>query len=1705
MLESTNALAVYWAYGGFGRETTFPLRFHLLYLGYSRFGARTPHDTVSHQSSFFDQPMRNQWYFQSVVTPYQFPLKEYAQSEIADHDHWCKNSSSPYWNGQDFSRCARLKYLIGEPALVLVLLLGASFILPCLPRIWERVRRKNLSGSCFKRCSLPYGHISTQVAPKDPDLNGPQAVSHAEDQIIAIEVMREGGLGIDEQDRLELPLAHNRPSSPGTHQNSHAHPTNFSTALVRSWKEFLIAACTIGILVIAIARYLISCDAGAGSNWLLLPMILWLSTSIISVMKLLIRIQSITRNKPHPDPKYFQLEYRTVPIYLISLPLELLDTRSVLLHHFGGQPTAEANYQLMFLRLLALVLLIITNVLELATSRPTTLLPTSPKDSSSTIAPADSDRDAKRPGPLEPGRSLLSLAYFIHTDSYLWRHKSSTATEASIPDLRVDDKSAAVLFRWKKDQAEYEAENIKPSFLRALSWHFRHILLSQQLFAYFNAFGALLPPFFLQRIIGFISSKSSENPEPLHVALLSPEGPVDYFDIYKISSSNGKTPSKKDYEASASTGKIANLVSNDVASLGEIGAYLQFLWPESAIQIILAGIYLYILLGYSALAGMFCIVIAVPIQSYLTALWARYQDLLMAAADKRLGLATEVINNIKVVKFFAWVVLREAELAMLFKRLLVNIGESTVSFSVPIFVSIVTFYTHTKVLGKSLTAEEAFTALALFNVFRFPLSVLVGMISGLLQSYVSLKRIECFLNEKETEKYSTLSVPRAEAGDPMVGFKNASFTYDAKQEDTGPTVESSTFKLTDLDFSFPEGKLSLIIGRGPGAWILPLNSPTLPPTALSKHGCYQIPYVTIFCTVANRSRYTEVLKACALASDLTTFADGDLTEIGDKGTVLSGGQKARISLARALYSPAKVLLLDDVLSAVDSHTAQHLFNHVLNGPLMKDRTCILVTHAVDLCMPAASFVVSLDRGQVLFAGEPSLSKLASTLANLSDHTQVQGNQSAPESDSHLTIENLAAAVPNEDEAIVEIKTRATQRLVEEEHQAVGAVSLATYRLYYDCLGGFMPLFNTFILFILAELGNVLSTWVLEQWAESNQTSPDPTSPIVSNWLTPSILTLPQISSAVPNLLYFHQDTLSEKDSDLEKRLDRYILLYLLTGMFALAFELIRETYFTCRSIIAGRKIYERLISTLLNAQVRFFDTVPMGRVLNRLSTDVRTVDRDLADALIYMAEDVLSTIAILVVVVAVLPMGFLVSIMGACLIYVAIGYLYLASTREIKRSESTSRSPVISLCTECLGGVTSIRAYGDIGRYTQQMFKLIDAYNRPFFMLWMCNRWLSCRIDTAAALFTFLVVMYMIQSDMPAALSGFALSYVITLNTKTLWIVRWWSVNMERIHEYLGVQQEPKNGIQPPAAWPSKQGTIEVEGLTARYAPHLPPVLKSVSFSVKAGEKIGICGRTGSGKSTLALSFFRFIEAEAGRIFIDGLDISKLDLASLRSRLTIIPQESVLFSATIRWNLDPFSEHDDSRIWDALRRVGMAAPSFDLSHSRSHAGNPSCGSTGQDLQFITSLDMEVKEGGKNFSTGQRQLLAIARAILKLENSALLILDESTASLDAESDEKIQTTIRSEMGDSTILCIAHRLKTIIDYDKVLVLSDGEVLEFDEPWKLLLDDDEPGGQGAGTAKKTSAFKELCLKSGHYDELKQSAMDARKLKFKAHLHRS
>ncbi|KAH9820672.1 hypothetical protein DFH28DRAFT_884295 [Melampsora americana] len=1653
----------------------------------------------------------------------------------------------------------KTNYLDGLPAIVVLAIWSLHYIVPRLFTLYFHIRYSWLRSDRKPKSSIPeQAGLSTSPDSvnrtshgKNKSLSAPiNAVCDAEDQVIVSELQKHDGRGVVEY--IKSPLGVDSVESELSTDPRWGHPL---LKVLLAWKDWITTIGTIGLLYLGFLQYqnikiLLGSDS-LHAAWCLPRILMWGLASIFSILKLRL---ALNRTQEHPGDIYSLLETLLIPTYLLFLPFAFYNARTAVLVHLDRSSSSESRHLAILQESDFLILLLIV-VLELCSSRPTRLLP--PRGS--TLKVSEPSPVEAIPPPLEPRSSLLALAYYAHTDGYLWRHTFKTATQASVPDLRPDDKTAAVLFRWRQDQAEYARLGIQPSLLRSLAWHLRYELLGQQFYAWFNAIGALLPPFFLQHILGFISAKAAGKDVPNHlgvlyafgmlctqvflafsqaealflgrrlsvriralfIALIFTKG-LRRADTTPKSGSNAESSATQDNKAAgkdskgtcdneegegrASIGKIANLVSNDTMSLSEIGAYLHFLWPESAIQLILAGTYLYILLGYSALAGMMCVVIGIPMQSYLTNLYSKLQRQLMKAADRRLGLTGEIINNIKIVKFFAWeskftekmADLRDAELYVLFKRLLVGLSQTAVSLAIPTFVSITTFYVHTEVMGKSLTAEQAFTAIALFNVFRFPLGVMAGMIGGLLQSYVALRRIDDFLKEDETEKYSTLSSP-VEEGDPLIGFKDAAFTYGAELEDA--KVDMSGFQLRGLDFGFPVGELSLVIGRGGKTSLLLsllgetnklrgrafLPSPVArqsgldPAETLTDTTAYapQQPWLLsdtirnniLFGSAMNLARYDAVLKACALVPDLLTFTDGDLTEIGDKGTVLSGGQKARISLARAVYSPAKFLLLDDIMSAVDSHTAQHLFNMVLKGSLMKNRTCVLVTHAVDLCLPGAAFVVSLDQGEVTYAGKPSLSKSASFLFPPEQHEIMEA-----ESRKDQTIEELAETST---EPAIHLATKATQKLVEDERQAVGAVSSTVYQLYLKALGGFFPIVFTLVLYVISELANAASSIVLKDWAGQTEGQAAGSKWNPAFYLFNPTVMITRISRESPDLM--HWNRLDKDFTTQDIYAGKYLQWYTLAGLVTLAVQLFRQFYFTMQALKAARSIYDRLIRTVLNATVRFFDTVPMGRVLSRFTKDVQTMDRELSDALSYLINDIVSASFILIIVVTVLPIGFLVASLAASSFYVLIGYIYLASTREIKRSESTTRSPVISLCTECLQGATSIRAYGDIGRFNRDMFSKIDQYNRPYFMLWICNRWLSSRIDVTAALFTFAVACWMILNDASAALSGFALSYVISFNFRTLWIVRWWGVNeinmnsLERIHEYLDIDQEAKAGVIPPAAWPSRSGSIEVENLSVSYAPHLPKVLKGVSFSAQPGEKIGICGRTGSGKSTLALSFFRFIEASEGKIIIDGQDISKLDLPSLRSRLTIIPQESVLFTASIRWNLDPFDEHDDGRIWDALRRVGMAAPLGLVGDGPSGSRSESPG--GNEISYITSLDMEVEDNGRNFSTGQRQLLAIARALLKLQNSSVLILDESTASLDAESDERIQKTIRTEMSDATILCIAHRLKSIIEFDKVLVLGLGEVLEFGRPIDLL-------------AQKGSAFRELCERSGNMEELVEMA---------------
>ncbi|BGP12105.1 Transporter of the ATP-binding cassette (ABC) [Rhodosporidiobolus nylandii] len=1182
----------------------------------------------------------------------------------------------------------------------------------------------------------------------------------------------------------------------------------------------------------------------------------------------------------------------------------------------------------------------------------------------------------------------------------------------------------------------------------------------------------------------------------------------------------------------ASSGKIMNLISIDTYRLSEICAYLHFLLSEMPLSIVVVLYLLYKVLGVSALAGVAVFFAIMPIQGWIGKLYNKYQLQLLAAADQRLTLTTEVISQIRIVKYFAWErkflekmdITRRKELASLWKRALTTTFGGNLMFGTPILVSVVTFAVHTKILKQDLTAETAFTALALFNVLRNPLEGFTDMFVSTLQALVSLGRIDEYLHEEETHKYSILQ-ESASVEDPKVGFVNGTFTWAGEEEARN---DVGVFRIENLNLSFPEGKLSIVLGpvgsgkttillsllgetnRLSGSAFLPspvIRSSNADPTILTETTAYaaQSPWLLsatireniLFGSLFNAKRYQATLEACALVQDLKQFELGDETEVGEKGTVLSGGQKARIALARAIYSPAKYVLLDDVLSAVDSHTAQHLVERCLSGRLMKHRTCVLVTHAVDLCLPYASYVVALEDGAVVSAGPPQ-SLTHSRLIELEKEQDEHAASHQPNDHDPAagTIEAVLEGETGEEVLQHEEEERKKRlealKLVREETQSEGAVKKEVYFAYFRAFGGIPIVLLSLGIFIAAQFADIAVNLALRFWAQTFDNK-DTASALFSSAVQTSAnrwrIVPTHLASSIGLAASSSSGSLTTTGiiSDHAHDADFWLRMYCILALVNLVLITGRVAFYLWRGLIASKVLYDDLISSILGARIRIFDSTPTGRILNRLSKDVETIDQDLAQTSMYLTLEILMVIGIIGTISAGIP-AFLPAAFVITLMYMFLGRVYLASSRELKRYESVTKSPIFSLFGEALQGVSTIRAYGDASRFMQDIFHLLDENNRPFFTLWLGNRWLSVRVDTAGAFVALLSALFIIFSpSISPSLAGFIMSFALAFNDRIIWVVRLWAQvevqanSVERVQEYTQLDQESKGGVKPPAIWPSRSGNITVNQLTASYAPGLPSVLKSVSFEVKGGEKIGIVGRTGSGKSTLGLSFFRFIEPSSGNITIDGIDINTLRLDELRSRLTIVAQEA-----------DPFDQHSDADVWNALQRVQMAAPGATGVTPRptpgpSRAASVASGSDDStaaeeetERYVVKSLDMVVTEGGKNFSAGQRQLLALARGILKLKTSSILILDESTASLDHATDERIQRTIREEMADATILCIAHRLRTIIDYTKILVLDHGVVQEYDTPLNLL-------------AKEDSAFAALCRKSGEYDLLKEMAEKA------------
>ncbi|GAA6024648.1 hypothetical protein JCM8202_000420 [Rhodotorula sphaerocarpa] len=1051
----------------------------------------------------------------------------------------------------------------------------------------------------------------------------------------------------------------------------------------------------------------------------------------------------------------------------------------------------------------------------------------------------------------------------------------------------------------------------------------------------------------------------------------------------------------------------------------------------------------------------------------------------------------------------------------------------------PILCVLVSFWAYTSpfLMNRVLTPSTAFAALAVWNELRFALNVVPDILQSALQSLVSLRRMEAYLRMPEIEHLPPVDdsandeppqTPPDVADEEPVRFEHATITWPSDQTDAekeavaeDDAVEQvKTFELQDLSIDFPKGALTLVCGRlgsgktllllsllgevdvlegsvtcprsSPSAialpsldwdsylternWIAPGHVAFVPQTAWLQNAsirnniCFGLPF--------REDRYKATLEACSLLSDMAILEDGDQTEIGEKGINLSGGQKARVSLARAVYSRASLLLLDDILSAVDAHTAAHIYERCLKGPLLAGRTVILVSHHVQITAAGAALVITLANGRVAFQGnaeeflesdgykaiaggddkdglddlpqtpgeikkpfparKPSLASTPSaasfkprSFAQVAAHaanktlppssstevTSASEGGDDDESDSDPTIDGDEPKMNGKllsTPAKAPAAEKKPRKLVEEESRAVGRVSGAVWKLYLGMMGGILFWFCFAVIFAGAKLSDVAQTWWLGVWAGA---SDNPEQARSTNY---------------------------------------YLVLYAILSVTAVVIETLQWFVLYSGTLRVSSKLHERLLHAVLRAPLRWFDSQALGRIVNRFSKDLEGIDATLPDNLGRSLMYFLGVITTLTVVATSAP-TFLI---GFAILFVAYYHhakLFAHSAREFRRLDSVSKSPLFSVYTEAIAGVAVIRAFGSSARFMALMLERATTNVTFYWYLWGTNRWLSMRFSLLSALVVGLTGYVLIAAGdkMDAALAGFTLTFALNISNDILFLVRRYTslelsmVAVERLKEFSEIKQEAAEIVEPrpPAHWP--QGHIEVNKLRIRYAPELPDVLQDLTFSVKAGEKIGIVGSTGCGKSTLAASFFRFVEAHSGSIVVDGIDISKIGLLDLRSRLTIVPQDPVILSGSLRSTLDMFEQYEDAEIFDALRRV----------HLIREEENPDAQEDGANRSVFWNLDAEVAEGGANFSTGQRQLLCMARALLK--RNRVLLLDEATASTDHETDELITQTIRSEFSDSTLLVIAHRLRTIIDFDKVLLLDKGRLIEYESPAKLLED--------------------------------------------------
>ncbi|GAD94011.1 hypothetical protein PVAR5_2631 [Paecilomyces variotii No. 5] len=1161
----------------------------------------------------------------------------------------------------------------------------------------------------------------------------------------------------------------------------------------------------------------------------------------------------------------------------------------------------------------------------------------------------------------------------------------------------------------------------------------------------------------------------------------------------------GEQKDDDDSDEQKSRQSTVNLVAVDSKRIWDFTTYW-YLIPQATLKLLVACAFLSRLIGWrSLLSGLAVAVVVTPVNIIASKKYTSTQTELMKNRDQKMAVVSEVLMGIRQIKFSAleaqWhakvSAIRNIELGAQWSAFLWDVVLLSIWILGPIMLSAVSLAVYAWIHG-GLTASVAFTAMALFGALELSLAVLPEMIANGLEAWVSLVRIEKYLDSPEKK---TNTVP----GD-HVAFDEAAVAWPTDEE----VDPEDRFVLRNVNLSFPPKGFSVIAGKTGSGKSLLLASilgecdilegivrVPVPPALEDRFDdsatpanwiidsaiayVAQIPWIEnasikdniLFGLPYDAQRYRKVLFACALEKDLDMLPDGDLTDIGANGINLSGGQRWRISFARALYSRAGILVMDDLFSALDAHTGRHLYEHAVTGELGTGRTRILVTHHVGLCLPRTDYLVVIEDGTIKQAGN------ASDLKESDDFAEILSQEREEETIDQVAEEN-GDILDMEETTLQKVISNRSQRrestaangdndlgrptprkFVEDEKRETGSIKLAVYKAYFKTAGPIpfwifvVLLYVSYVVFIIGR------SWWVNVWTSSSSTKSR----------QQSYLSVAQ-SQPEQHILMAHQTakaaTLAGTDDDLLLYLGVYIGL---SVMICIVGSL--RYYFILRAgIRASRNLFQDLAYAVLRAPLRWLDTVPVGRILNRFTADFHMIDSRLGYDIGLTAYRMLDVLGVIVagVLVSPLVMLFAALLLGVCLRF---ALRYLAGAREVKRLESNAKSPIYEQFGSALVGLGTIRAFGKTSTYLERMYGKIDAHCRAWWYLWLFNRWLSWRMNIVGALFATITAALVVSlPSINASLAGFALSFALQYTVSISMALRMYSnleldMNaVERVTEYSNIAIEDQGGDDAPAAWPT-EGRVEVEDLVVGYAPDLPPVLKGLTFTVETNQRVGVVGRTGAGKSSLTLALFRFLEAREGHIYIDGVDVSKIKLHDLRSRLAIIPQDPVLFSGTIRTNLDPFDQYGDGELYDALERVhlisrnedGTIISSTNTPGTITPVGTAPSSVTGKNANIFASLSSPISEGGLNLSQGQRQLLCLARAIVS--RPKVMVLDEATSAVDMSTDALIQQSIRSEFGrnSTSLLVIAHRLSTIVDFDRILVMDAGKAVEFGSPRELM----------------------------------------------------